>query len=81
LIDVNPAKQGIDNPQRHRTEKRPFEWDELDAVAAELGPRLGPIVLFAAATGLRPANGSRSSIATFLEPSRDAGTGGSPRPR
>jgi integrase len=55
LIDVNPAKQGIDNPQRRRTEKRPFEsWDELDAVAAELGPRLGPIVLFAAATGLRP---------------------------
>jgi len=55
LIDINPAKQGIDNPQRRRTEQRPFEsWEELDAVAAELGPGLGPIVLFAAATGLRP---------------------------
>ena len=55
MIDVNPAKQGIDNPQRRRTEKRPFEsWDELNALAAELGPRFGPLVLFAAATGLRP---------------------------
>jgi hypothetical protein len=25
LIDMNPAKQGIDNPQRRHTEKRPFE--------------------------------------------------------
>jgi integrase len=55
LIDVNPAKQGIDNPQRRYTEKRPFEsWAELEALAAELGPRHGPLVLFAAATGLRP---------------------------
>src|SRR5437867_3718171 len=55
LIDVNPAKQGIDNPQRRYTEKRPFEsWAELEALAAELGPRYGPLVLFAAATGLRP---------------------------
>src|SRR5215207_4816107 len=55
LIDVNPAKQGVDNPQRRRTEKRPFEsWSELDALAGELGPRYGPLVLFAAATGLRP---------------------------
>src|SRR5215218_1105021 len=55
MIDVNPAKQGVDNPQRRRTEKRPFEsWAELDALATELGPRFGPLVLFAAATGLRP---------------------------
>jgi integrase len=55
LIDMNPAKQGVDNPQRRRTEKRPFEsWAELDALATELGPRYGPLVLFAAATGLRP---------------------------
>jgi integrase len=55
LIDVNPAKQGVDNPQRRRTEKRPFEsWAELEALATELGPRYGALVLFAAATGLRP---------------------------
>ena len=52
MLDVNPAKQGVENPQRRRTEKRPFEsWDELDAVAERLGPRYGPMVLFAAATG------------------------------
>ncbi len=55
MLDINPAKQGFDNPQRRRTEKRPFEsWDELEAVAARLGPRYGPMVIFAAATGLRP---------------------------
>ena len=55
MIDVNPAKRGVDNPQRRRTEKRPFEsWAELQAIAARLGPRYGPMVIFAAATGLRP---------------------------
>ena len=35
LLDGNPAKQGVDNPQRRRTEKCPFEsWAELDTVAA-----------------------------------------------
>jgi hypothetical protein len=47
LIDSNSAKQGVDNPQRRRTEKRPFEsWAELEALATELGPRYGPLVLF-----------------------------------
>src|SRR5215208_5965090 len=55
MIDSNPAKRGVDNPQRRRTEKRPFEsWAQLDELAACLGPRYGPPVLFAAATGLRP---------------------------
>src|SRR3954453_17277451 len=55
MIDSNPAKQGVDNPQRRRTEKRPFEsWAQLDELALRLGPRYGPPVLFAAATGLRP---------------------------
>src|SRR5438128_3484840 len=55
MIDVNPAKRGVDNPQRRRTENRPFEsWAELEAIAARLGPRYGPMVIFAAATGLRP---------------------------
>jgi integrase len=55
LLDVNPAKLGVENPQRRYTEKRPFEsWEELYALAGRLGPRHGPMVLFAAATGLRP---------------------------
>ena len=55
LIDANPAKTGVDNPQPPRREMRPFESDaQLGALAAELGPRYGPMVLFAAATGLRP---------------------------
>ena len=56
MIDVNPAKVGVDNPVRRRKEQRPFEsWAELEAVAAAIGPRYGPMILFAAATGLRPA--------------------------
>jgi integrase len=55
LLDVNPAKLGVENPQRRYREKRPFEsWDELHALAGKLGRRHGPMVLFAAATGLRP---------------------------
>jgi hypothetical protein len=42
ILDINPAKQGVENPQRRRTEKRPFEsWAELEAVAARLGPAPG----------------------------------------
>src|SRR5216117_2050266 len=56
MIDVNPAKLGVDNPTPRRKEQRPFEsWAELDAVVANLPPRYGPMVFFAAATGLRPA--------------------------
>jgi integrase len=56
MIDVNPAKLGVDNPQPRRREQRPFEsWAELDAVAARLTLRYAPMVIFAAATGLRPA--------------------------
>jgi integrase len=55
MLDINPAKHGVVNPQRRRTEKRPFEsWAELEAVAQRLGPRHGPMVIFAAATGMRP---------------------------
>src|ERR671914_1284946 len=56
MIDVNPAKLGVDNPSPRRRDQRPFEsWAELDAVAANLPPRYRPMVIFAAATGLRPA--------------------------
>ena len=55
MIDVNPAKNGVDNPQRRRTEKRPFEsWAQLAEVASRLGGRERFLVVFAAATGLRP---------------------------
>jgi len=54
MIDVNPAKQGVDNPQRRRTEKRPFESSQLAAVASRLDACSGALVMFAAATGLRP---------------------------
>ncbi|MGH3002167.1 MAG: hypothetical protein ACRDM1_05815 [Gaiellaceae bacterium] len=47
MLDANPAKQGVENPQRRR-------WEQLDAVAERLGPRLGPMAIFAAATGMRP---------------------------
>jgi integrase len=56
MLDVNPAKLGVDNPSPRRREQRPFEsWAEIEAVAANLSPRYRPMVLFAAATGLRPA--------------------------
>jgi integrase len=56
MIDVNPAKVGVDNPVRRRKEQHPFEsWAELQALARAIGPRYGPMILFAAATGLRPA--------------------------
>jgi integrase len=55
MIDVNPAKHGVNNPQRRRTEKRPFEsWTQLAEVASRLGERERALVIFAAATGLRP---------------------------
>jgi integrase len=55
MLDVNPAKQGVENPQRRRTEKRPFEsWDEIEAVADRLELRLAAMVLFVAATRMRP---------------------------
>ena len=56
MIDVNPAKVGVDNPTPRRKEQRPFEsWAELETIAAALGRRYGPMIIFAAATGLRPA--------------------------
>jgi integrase len=56
MLDINPAKVGVDNPTPRRKEQRPFEsWAEVEAVAAALGERYGPMILFAAATGLRPA--------------------------
>ena len=56
LIDDNPAKRGVPNPQRRSKEKRPFEsWQQIEAISNRLGPVYGPMVVFAAATGLRPS--------------------------
>ncbi len=56
LLDSNPAKCGIRNTPRRAREKRPFEtWQQIEAVAAKLSPVYGPMVVFAAATGLRPS--------------------------
>jgi integrase len=53
------AAEALDSPQRRRSEKRPFQsWAQLDELAARLGSRYRPPVLFAAATGLRPGEGT-----------------------
>jgi integrase len=55
MIDVNPAKIGVDNPVATTAEKRPFEsWAQLAEVASRLDGRSGALVMFAAATGLWP---------------------------
>ena len=56
LLDYNPAKLGVPNPPRRAKEKRPFEtWQQIEAVSAGLGPVYAPMVILAAATGLRPS--------------------------
>jgi integrase len=55
LIDDNPAKR-VPNPARRCREQRPFDsWQQIRSLAEQLGPTHGPMVLFAAATGLRPS--------------------------
>ena len=55
LIDDNPAKR-VPNPGRRCREQRPFDsWAQIRSLAERLGPTYGPMVLFAAATGLRPS--------------------------
>jgi hypothetical protein len=56
MLNTNPAKEGVENPQRPRIEQRPIDsWADLRQLADQIGPRHGPLVLFAAATGLRPS--------------------------
>lgn len=53
VIPESPARH-VRNPLPKREEIRPFEtWADVEAVANELGP-VGAVVIFAAATGLRP---------------------------
>ncbi len=56
LLDDNPAKRGVPNPGRRCREQRPFDsWVQIRSLAERLGPSFGPMVVFAAATGLRPS--------------------------
>jgi integrase len=56
LLDENPAKRGVPNPARRCREQRPFDsWAQIRSVAERLGPLFGPMVVFVAATGLRPS--------------------------
>jgi integrase len=56
LIDTNPARRGVPNPLRRFPERRPFEsWKQIRALASRPDAVAGPMVVFGAATGLRPA--------------------------
>jgi integrase len=56
LLDENPAKRGVPNSMRRCREQRPFDsWAQIRSLVERLGPRFGPMVVFAAATGLRPS--------------------------
>jgi integrase len=52
-VTCNPAVDAGRNPQPPPEELRPFTCVEVDALALELGPAFGPLVVFAAETGLR----------------------------
>lgn len=49
----NPAVDAGPNPAPRAEELHPFTVAEIDRLAAELGPIYGPLVVFAAETGLR----------------------------
>jgi integrase len=53
-VERSPARH-VANPRPRPPEIVPFaSWEEIEAIAEELGPRLAVIPIFAAATGLRP---------------------------
>lgn len=49
----NPAVEAGRNPEPRSEELLPFTPEEIDALDVELGPVFGPVVVFAAETGLR----------------------------
>ena len=53
-IARNSAVEAGRNPQPRAEELRPFEPEQIEALAAEMGARFGPLVIVAAETGLRP---------------------------
>jgi hypothetical protein len=53
---LQPGQAGRPEPGPAFEEKRPFDsWQQIEAVAERLGPVYGPMIVFAAATGLRPS--------------------------
>jgi len=52
-IARNPAVDAGKNSQPGTEELHPFTREQVDALASELGPVYGPLVVFAAETGLR----------------------------
>lgn len=55
LLESNPAKRGVPNQLRRSKEKQPFEsWQQIYEIAERLSFVYGPMVMFSAATGLRP---------------------------
>jgi len=52
-ISSNPAAEAGRNPQPRSEELHPFTLEQVDALAAELGPLHGSLVVFAVETGLR----------------------------
>jgi integrase len=53
-IEQNPAKLAGRNPPPKPRGVDTFTAAEVEALAVELGPTLGPMIRFAAATGMRP---------------------------
>jgi integrase len=53
-LDRNPAKLAGANPPPPPRGIQTFTLGEVDMIAVELGPTLGPMIQFAAATGMRP---------------------------
>lgn len=54
LMGLNPVKAAGANPQPPPPEVRPLTIGDVDKIATELGPRFGPMIVFAAETGMRP---------------------------
>jgi integrase len=58
-LERNPAADAGENPTPTPRTVRAFTLAELDAIGKELGATYGPLVPFAAATGLRPQEWTR----------------------
>ncbi len=62
MIDSNPAKQGVDNPQRRRTAERPFEsCAQLDELAVRIAAALPATWSSRPRPDCGPANGGRDA--------------------